>query len=50
MGSPAAGRLRECADPACNALFLDASRPGSRRWCSMETCGNRAKKQRLRTV
>ncbi|WP_345128120.1 CGNR zinc finger domain-containing protein [Dactylosporangium darangshiense] len=50
VGSPAAGRLRECADPACNALFLDASRPGSRRWCSMETCGNRAKKQRLRTV
>jgi predicted RNA-binding Zn ribbon-like protein len=50
VSSPAAQRLRECADPACNALFLDASRPGSRRWCSMETCGNRAKKQRFRTV
>jgi predicted RNA-binding Zn ribbon-like protein len=46
--SPAADRLRECADPECHALFLDASRPGSRRWCSMDTCGNRAKKQRHR--
>jgi predicted RNA-binding Zn ribbon-like protein len=46
--SPAVDRLRECADPDCNALFLDASRPGSRRWCSMDSCGNRAKKQRRR--
>ena len=48
--SPAAvQRLRECADPSCNAVFLDASRPGSRRWCSMDSCGNRAKKQRHRS-
>ncbi|NUS13036.1 MAG: hypothetical protein HOY69_16830, partial [Streptomyces sp.] len=37
-------RLHECAAPECGALFLDASRPGTRRWCSMEVCGNRAKK------
>ncbi|GAA2337773.1 CGNR zinc finger domain-containing protein [Dactylosporangium salmoneum] len=46
--SPAVDRLRECADPSCHAVFLDASRPGSRRWCSMDSCGNRAKKQRRR--
>jgi predicted RNA-binding Zn ribbon-like protein len=46
--SPAAARLRECADPECRAVFLDASRPGQRRWCSMDECGNRAKKQRRR--
>jgi predicted RNA-binding Zn ribbon-like protein len=46
--SSAVKRIRECADPACHALFLDGSRPGSRRWCSMDSCGNRAKKQRRR--
>ena len=38
-----AGRLRECEGGDCRLVFLDASRPGSRRWCSMERCGNRAK-------
>jgi predicted RNA-binding Zn ribbon-like protein len=41
-------RVRECADPRCGALFLDNSRPGTRRWCSMDVCGNRAKKNTLR--
>lgn len=36
-------RLRECADPQCRMLFLDASRAGRRQWCSMARCGNRAK-------
>nr|BFE57035.1 ABATE domain-containing protein [Dactylosporangium thailandense] len=49
VASPAVQRIRECADPACDALFLDGSRPGSRRWCSMDSCGNRAKKQRRRS-
>jgi predicted RNA-binding Zn ribbon-like protein len=40
-------RVRECANPECGALFLDSSRPGTRRWCSMGTCGNRAKKASL---
>jgi predicted RNA-binding Zn ribbon-like protein len=38
--------VRECAGSACTWLFLDRSRNRSRRWCSMETCGNRAKAQR----
>ena len=39
-------RVRECAGTACTWLFLDLSRNRSRRWCSMETCGNRAKAHR----
>jgi predicted RNA-binding Zn ribbon-like protein len=46
--SPSVDRLRECAQPDCAALFLDNSRPGSRRWCSMGACGNKAKKEALR--
>jgi predicted RNA-binding Zn ribbon-like protein len=46
--SAAITRVRECAGPRCGALFLDGSRPGTRRWCSMGTCGNRAKKTTLR--
>lgn len=39
-------RVRECDAPNCSWLFLDRSRAGSRRWCSMESCGNRAKARR----
>ena len=44
-------RLRACANPECRWLFVDASRNGSRRWCDMAACGNRAKAHRhyLRT-
>jgi predicted RNA-binding Zn ribbon-like protein len=45
--SPTVERLRHCADPTCRALFVDLSRPGRRRWCSMGSCGNRAKKDRF---
>ncbi|MFB9795173.1 CGNR zinc finger domain-containing protein [Shinella granuli] len=34
-------RLHAC--PRCGWLFLDTSRGGKRRWCSMQTCGNREK-------
>ena len=40
------GRVRECDGAACTWLFLDQSRNRSRRWCSMESCGNRAKARR----
>lgn len=40
-------RIGECAgDRGCGYLFYDRSRNHSRRWCSMESCGNRAKVQR----
>ena len=40
------GRLRLCAADDCNWVFLDHSRNGSRRWCDMNVCGNRAKARR----
>lgn len=40
---PQAHRTRECARPDCALLFLDTSRAGSRRWCSMSGCGARDK-------
>jgi len=43
LGGPDAARIRECEDPPCTRLFLDTSRAGSRRWCDMSGCGNRAK-------
>ena len=39
-------RLHSC--PRCGWLFLDTSRGGKRRWCSMRTCGNREKVSRHR--
>jgi predicted RNA-binding Zn ribbon-like protein len=39
-------RVRQCANPACGWLFLDNSKSGNRRWCSMSACGNRAKAHR----
>lgn len=41
-------RIRECAEESCTVLFIDTSRPGKRRWCSMKRCGNRVKKQAFR--
>jgi len=43
LSGPLAERFRECASDNCPLVFVDASRPGSRRWCSMERCGNRNK-------
>ncbi|HEY3316696.1 MAG TPA: ABATE domain-containing protein [Bacillota bacterium] len=40
------GRVGLCADPLCGWVFLDTSRNGQRRWCSMDDCGNRAKARR----
>ena len=36
-------RLRKCEYEACIAHFLDTSKKGSRRWCSMNICGNKIK-------
>lgn len=43
-----AGRIRECSAPDCALLFVDASRPGHRRWCSTEACGNRVRTKAYR--
>ncbi|SAL74964.1 CGNR zinc finger [Caballeronia choica] len=44
LSQPMLANVRECG--ACSWLFLDLSRSRSRRWCSMATCGNRAKAKR----
>ncbi|MEU0690586.1 CGNR zinc finger domain-containing protein [Streptomyces uncialis] len=41
------GRLALCASPTCLAAFFDTSRSRTRRWCDMNTCGNRQKKARF---
>jgi predicted RNA-binding Zn ribbon-like protein len=38
------GRIKQCSN--CGWVFVDNSKNKSRRWCSMETCGNRVKAQR----
>ena len=39
------GRVTECAneEEGCGWVFLDKTRSRTRRWCSMDGCGNRAK-------
>jgi predicted RNA-binding Zn ribbon-like protein len=41
-------RLRICANDECRWVFNDTSRTGTRKWCDMATCGNRAKVARHR--
>ena len=49
LTGPTAERLRECEGDNCRLVFLDTSRPGTRRWCSMQRCGNRHKVRALRS-
>ena len=42
-------RIRRCAGINCYLIFVDTSRPGRRRWCSMDRCGNRAKVNAFRS-
>lgn len=39
-------RVGECLGEGCGWLFIDASKNKSRRWCSMNDCGNREKARR----
>jgi predicted RNA-binding Zn ribbon-like protein len=36
-------RIKRCANPTCGLFFYEIARNRQRRWCSMKTCGNRAK-------
>ena len=42
--SEAITRVHDCANPGCRAMFPDSSRPGTWRWCSMNTCGTRPRR------
>jgi predicted RNA-binding Zn ribbon-like protein len=41
-------RLKLCTDDNCRWVFFDRSKNHSSRWCSMDSCGNRAKARRFR--
>lgn len=41
-------RLKLCTDDGCRWAFYDRSKNHSSRWCSMASCGNRAKARRFR--
>jgi predicted RNA-binding Zn ribbon-like protein len=45
---PPSRPVRTC--DRCGWFFLDTSRAGRRRWCSMKTCGNQAKVSRHRSA
>lgn len=48
FGSAERSRIRQCDGDGCAILYLDLSRSGRRRWCSMSGCGNRAKAREFR--
>jgi predicted RNA-binding Zn ribbon-like protein len=41
LADPDRTKIRKCSN--CVLHFYDTSRKGTRRWCSMQICGNRAK-------
>ncbi|MEP5758078.1 MAG: ABATE domain-containing protein [Litoreibacter sp.] len=41
-------RIKACAAEKCVLVFKDTSKSGRRKWCSMETCGNRTKAAKFR--
>lgn len=43
LGGELGDRIRQCGGDRCATLFVDTSRSGHRKWCSMAACGNKAK-------
>jgi predicted RNA-binding Zn ribbon-like protein len=41
-------RLRRCENSPCRVIFFDDSRPGLRRWCASERCGDRVRTRQFR--
>ena len=41
-------RMRRCGNPRCISIFYDDSRPGLRRWCVSNRCGDRIRAQTYR--
>ena len=48
LAGPAAARIRRCDGAGCGWFFLDTTKRGNRRWCSMQECGQDAKSARRR--
>lgn len=49
LGGSASLRLKTCALASCGLRYLDETKNGSRRWCSMR-CMERARAPRRRTI
>jgi predicted RNA-binding Zn ribbon-like protein len=41
-------RLRRCENSSCRVVFYDDSRPGLRRWCAPNRCGDRIRARAYR--
>ena len=41
-------RLRRCENSGCRVVFFDDSRPGARRWCAANRCGDRMRAREYR--
>jgi predicted RNA-binding Zn ribbon-like protein len=50
LGGPEAARIGRCPGPGCGWFFLDTTKRGNRRWCSMRECGQDAKSARRRAA
>lgn len=49
LGGQQMHRLKQCPGDHCGWFFLDTTKRGNRRWCSMDDCGQEAKTARRRT-
>ncbi|MFD9680058.1 CGNR zinc finger domain-containing protein [Rhodococcus sp. NPDC059969] len=47
LGGPDRDRVKACQGDGCTGLYVDTSRGNNRRWCSMNICGNKAKKSAM---
>lgn len=41
-------RMRRCGNSKCRVIFYDDSRPGARRWCAPNRCGDRMRAKAYR--
>jgi predicted RNA-binding Zn ribbon-like protein len=41
-------KMRRCENPRCKVIFYDDSRPGARRWCAPNRCGDRIRAKAYR--
>jgi len=42
--------IKVCANPHCSWMFVDESRPGTRRWCDVSICGSLVNVRRHRAA
>jgi predicted RNA-binding Zn ribbon-like protein len=48
LASAPSPRVKQCPGERCGWFFLDTTKRGNRRWCSMDECGQEAKSARRR--